>query len=98
MKPENFPKSLRPAFDTAGYARLATAYCENRLGGVEGNEIIVAALMIAQAIRANSHDLVEALGSIQSTIETLDNTAALSALEDMLRSIDGGLSDVAARS
>lgn len=87
INPKDVIKSLRPAFDCGKYAQRAMRYAINKFGEVEGNETIVAAMIIAQAIRESSNDLGSHLSSIEISIESLANTIDNNSVEYPLRDI-----------
>lgn len=89
-------KKIQSTADVGRFAALAARYCENKHGGLEGNEIIFAALVNAMAIRASCFDIVEAIERIEGSVDAVANavdsmstSGVEAAVEELIKAVDG---------
>ena len=88
-----FIKNYRPACEVAAYVDKARTYAENHLSDFENPESIIAAMVIAQAIRNTSHDLEDAILALNSTLDNKD----FGDIESAIDKLEGAVADVASR-
>ena len=86
-------KNFKAAFEISRLSRFAETFCENRLGGLEGNEIVFAGLIVALAICETSEELLGALESVSDKIGELDNNYAVVASLDEIEATLADLRD-----
>lgn len=92
---KNFFVKFRAAMECSTYADRAQTFSNNRFSESENQEVITAAIIIAQAIRESSHDLERSIDALTSELENLNSTidnkdtgAIESTLDELVKAVD----------
>lgn len=81
-------ESYAPALDCSRYLERASTLAINKLGGCEGNETIIAAMIIGMAIRESANEIDASLHNICSGINDLTLSGVESAIDELVKAVD----------